>query len=141
MKDLLWYGFSFSPTDGRLVYGARARDLKILDIQTGQVISIVHAKELNETREYKWSPDGLELVYSTVAYNFQEGTTHYSLRLVDVQSGSELILMESDSDCYVVSKWDENRSLLVERYDENYSSTLITYDLNLNIISEATPSP
>ena len=141
MEDLLWYGFSFSPTDRRLVYGARSRALKILDIQTGQTISIVHAKELNQTGGYTWSPDGLELVFSSVAYNFQEGTANYSLRWVDVHSGSERILIESDTDCYVARAWNENRSLLVERYDENYNSTLITYDLNLNSISETTTTP
>ena len=141
MEDFLWYGFSFSPTDRRLLYGVRARDLKILDITTGQEISIIHAKKLNQTGGYIWSHDGLELAYSGVIYNLDEGTTNYSLRLADVQSGVERILIESNSECYVVRAWNENRSLLVERYDENYNSTLITYDLDSNVISESIAMP
>jgi len=43
-----WYGFAFSPAGRRLVYGAYARDFKVLDIKTGQLINIVPANDFSE---------------------------------------------------------------------------------------------
>jgi WD40 repeat protein len=134
-----WYGYSFSPTDRRLVYGAYARELKILDLNTGKLININPIIDLSEGGGYLWSPDGLELVYSTVLYNEISQPNAYSLRLIDAQSGSERILLESPEDCFDAKSWTEDNTLIVEK---NYGQTLIEFDLNSNkIISETATTP
>ena len=137
--NLWWYGFSFSPTDRRLVYGARARDLKILDLATGQLISIIPKKDFREGGGYIWSPDGLEFVYSTVTSSDQGEMFSYSVRLVDAQSGSEQTLLESTNECLAVTLWSEDNVLTLEK---NYGQAVIEFDLNSNkIVREATVTP
>lgn len=133
-----WYSFSFSPTDRRLVYGAYSRDLKVLDITTGQLIDIIPINNFGEAGGYLWSPDGLEFVYSTII-NSEEKTVS-SIRLVDAQSGSERILLESENDCYLAREWKENRILTIESFADQ---KLLAYDLKSNAISDAviTPQP
>ena len=82
------YDFSFSPTDRRLVYGSRSLGLKVLDIQTGQLIDIHPVSIYNSDGGYFWSPDGLMFLYSTVFYISDGTVVSYSLRLVDAQTGS-----------------------------------------------------
>lgn len=133
-----WYGFSFSPTDRRLVYGARARDLKILDLTTGQLISMISKEDFSEGGGYVWSPDGLKFVYSTVMSNNQGQRFGYSVRLVDAESGTEQILLESE-ECLAVTSWREDNVLALEK---NYGQVLMEFDLNANkIMSEATVTP
>ncbi len=98
-----WYVYSFSPTDRRLVYGAYARELRILDIKTGELVIINPIIGLSEGEGFLWSPDGSELVYSTVLYNEISEPIAYSLRLVDIQSGSERILLESPDNCFAAT--------------------------------------
>jgi len=134
-----WYGFSFSPTDRRLVYGARARDLKILDITTGQLKNIFPKNDFSEGGGYVWSQDGLEFVYSTVTYADQGERNNYSLRLVDTRSGSERILLESSDTCFSTISWTEDNILTVEK---NYGESLLEFNLNSNtIISEIATRP
>lgn len=138
-NNFWWYGFSLSPTDRRLVYGVRARDLKILDITTGQLISIISASKFEEAGGFLWSADGLKLVYSALGRDDTGGRGNYSLRLVDVQSGSEQILLESAKDCFEAKSWTENNILILEK---NYNETLVEFDLNSNkIISESVTTP
>lgn len=140
--NFAWYGFSFSPTDRRLVYGARSRDLKILDITTGQVTKLFSVKDFSQSGDYVLSPDGLMFSYSTVLWNNMYERVAYSLRLVDAQTGSERILLESPDNCFATRSWSDNNVLTIERYDKNYDQTLVEYDLNLNkIVSEATAMP
>ncbi len=131
------YDFSFSSTGRQLIYQSGMSDLIILDINSG---TSIHIKPTNKNQfggGYLWSTDGLKFIYSTVSYG-DNGPIDYSLRLVDSQSGSERILLESPKDCFVASEWINNR-ITVERYDEQYNQTLIDFDLNSNqIISEAT---
>ena len=134
-----WYGYSFSPTDRRLVYGAYARELKILDINTGKLININPIIDLSERGGYLWSPDGLELVYSTVLYNELSEPIAYSLRLVDAQFGIERILLESPEECFSAISWTEDNILTLEK---NYGEVLVEFDLDSNkIISEAIVTP
>ncbi len=134
-----WYRFSFSPTDRRLVYGARGTDLKIFDVQTGHIVSVVHVSDFHDGGGYIWSADGLQFVYSTVTTVAQGERFRYSVRLVDAQTGSEQILLESLGDCLAVMSWAENNHLIVEK---NYNAALIEFSLNSNqIISEATMTP
>jgi hypothetical protein len=66
----------------------------------------------------------------------------YSLRLVDAQTGSERILLESPDKCFAARSWSDNNILTIESYDKNYDRTSVEYDLNLNkIISGATAMP
>lgn len=137
--DYLWYSFSLSPTDRRLVYGARSLDLKVLDLQTGQLTNVAHMSDFSQGGQYIWSPDGLKFVYSTVLYEEQQARLNYSIRLVDAQSGTERILLESPDACFAVTSWTENNILTLEK---NYGQTLAKFDLNTNkIISEATLTP
>jgi WD40 repeat protein len=134
-----WYGFSFSPTDRRLVYGARAQDLKILDMTTGQLIRILSANGFDVGGGFLWSSDGLKLIYSTVKSWDQGEKFNYSLRLVDVQSGSEQILLESQDACYEAVAWTESNTLILEK---NYNEALFEFDLTSNkIIGEVTATP
>jgi len=139
-NNFWWYGFSFSPTDRRLVYGARARDLKLLDLKTGEVININPASNFSEGGGFLWSSDGLMLVYSTVKYLPNHvGREGYTLRLVDAQTGSERILLDSPVDCFNAKSWTEDNILILEK---NYSEELIEFDLHSNkIISESPATP
>jgi Tol biopolymer transport system component len=132
-----WYGFSVSPTDRRLVYGVQAKDLKILDITTGELISINSASNFDEGGGFLWSSDGLKLVYSALRQNGE--VYNYSLRLVDTQSGSERILLESTQDCFEAVEWTKGNVLTIEK---DYGKEVIEFDLNSNsIIRETTPTP
>lgn len=141
--NLIWYSFSISPTDKRLVYGVRSMDLKVLNITTGRLIEVAHEKNFSQGSGYIWSSDGLKFVYSTVTDKPDHvGREGYSLRLVDAQTGSERIILESPEDCFVTMSWTEDSILTIERYDKNYDRTLIEFDLSSNkIISEATVTP
>jgi len=140
-NDIGWYGFSFSPTDRRLVYGVHARDLKILDITTGKTIDITSGDNNYETGGYLWSSDGMQLVYSVLTYNEQGDRENYSLRMVDTQSGSERILLEAPDKCFSALSWATNNVLVFERYGAD-GQAIIEYDLNSStIITEATATP
>ena len=134
-NDFWWYGFSFSTTDRRLVYGARARDLKFLDITTGETINIASKDTIDETGGFLWSSDGMKLVYSALTRDEQGQRESYSLRLADAVSGTERILLESTEDCFAARAWTEDNIITIERYDKNYNRTLIEYDLNSNRVS------
>lgn len=138
-----WYGFSFSPTDRRFVYGIRSQNLMVIDIKTGESIKVAHKKDFNQGGGYVWSPDGLQFVYSTVKYLPNNvGTVGYTLRLVDVKTGVEQILLESKTNCYLAKRWKDNNVLLFEYYDENYNPTIMEYDFYSNIVSgTSTPIP
>jgi WD40-like Beta Propeller Repeat len=134
-----WYSFSVSPTDRRLVYGVHSRDLKVLDVTTGQLIDIVHKSEISQSGGYLWSPDGLQLVYSTVTSLDNWETRNYSLRLVSALSGDEQILLESPEHCFATISWTANNMVMVEK---DYGEALIEFDLNSRkIVSEATVTP
>lgn len=135
-NDFWWYGFSFSPTDRRLVYGVQARDLKILDVTTGKFVSISSDDDAYETGGFLWSGDGLRLVYSALTRDSNGERENYSLRLVDVLSGNEQVLLEAPDECFDAVSWTENDILIIEK---NYDQTVIQFDLNTNnIINENT---
>ncbi len=136
------YDFSFSPTGRRLIYRTYPSGLIILDIKTGESVSVKSADKNQSGGGYLWSSDGLTLVYSTEIYSETFELIAYSLRLVDAQSGSERILLESPNNCFAARSWSDNNILTIESYDKNYDQTLVEYDLNLNkIVSEATATP
>jgi WD40 repeat protein len=140
-NDSRWYGFSFSPTDRRLVYGIRTKDLKILDITTGEIIGITSGDNNYETGGYLWSLDGMKLIYSVLTYNEQGERGNYSLRLVNIQTGIEQILFEAPDKCYSALTWATNGMLIVERQGSD-GPVIIEYDLNSNnIINESTATP
>jgi hypothetical protein len=137
-ENPVWYGFSFSPTDRWLVYGIRTLDLVILDIMTGESINIAHKKDFSQGGGYLWSPDGSQFEYSTVKYLPNNvGRVGYTLRLVDVKTGVEQILLESKTSCYLAKEWKDNGVLIIEYDDENYNRALMQYDLNSNTIIDA----
>jgi len=137
-----WYSFAFSPTDRRLVYGLSARDLKILDLTTGEIVDVASGSDNYETGGYLWSPDGLQLVYSVLTRDEQDERDKYSLRLVDARSGIEQILFEAPDQCFSAVSWITNDVFVFERYGSDDGRTLIEYDLNTFIHeSTATPSP
>ena len=79
------------------------------------------------------------MVYSTVLYNEISEPVGYSLRLVDVQSGSEKILLESPKDCFSTLSWTEDNILKVEK---DFGKAIIKFDLNTNtIISDTSTTP
>ena len=126
-----WYCFSIAPTGRFLVYSEVFHNLKILDMNTGQTINVVHKKDFRNRGRYVWSPDGLRFVFSSVSYNLEEAEREgYSLHLVDAQTGEERILLESKTSCYLVKEWRENNVLVVEYNDENYARAIMEYDLN-----------
>jgi hypothetical protein len=134
-----WYSFSISPTERRLVYGVHSLDLKILDITTGQLIEVAHHSDFSDGGGYVWSPDGLKFVYSTVTSDSVAEKFQYSLRLVDAQSGSERILLESPDNCFAATSWTENNMVMIEK---NFGEAFLEFDLNSNkIASEATVTP
>jgi hypothetical protein len=136
------YGFSFAPTGRRLVYETYSTGLKILDIQTGQLIDVDPARQFDIGGNYIWSPDGLQFVYSNVSYTDQWAVLNYSLRMVDGKTGSEQILLESPKNCFAVRNWKDNHVIVVESFDPKREVTVMEYDLNLKrILSEGTATP
>ena len=134
-----WYRFSFSPTGRRLVYGAVGREVRVLDLQTGQRTNVNLVNDFGDSGGYTWSPDGLKFVYSTVTSYHQGAKFSSSVRLVDARSGSEQILLESSEACYGPMVWTEDDILILEK---NYNEALIEFDLHSNkIISESTITP
>ena len=141
-ENFVGYDFSFSPTGRRLVYDSYSLGANILDIKTGKLVKIIPVSEISGGGSYLWSSNGLEFVYSTILHNEIGELITYSVRLVDAQSGSEHILLESSKNCYASRVWREDSILIIESYDENYDRSLLEYDLNSNrIISEATVTP
>lgn len=129
-----WYGFSFAPSGSGLVHGIRTLDLEILDIPTGQAMNVVHQKDFSQGGGYVWSPDGLQFVYSTVKYPPNHvGRGSYTLRLVDIQTGAERILLESKTSCYLAKRWEGNKILLID-YREDGSQVAMKYDLISNAV-------
>jgi len=141
-ENSVWYGFSFSPNGRWLVSGVRTLGLGILDIMKGESINVAHEIDFSQGGGYIWSPDGLRFVFSTVKYLPDHGGRNgYTLRLVDVRTGVERILLESETSCYLAKKWEDSNILLIEHYDENYNGAIMEYDINSNtIISTAVPS-
>lgn len=143
-EDFWWYGFSVSPVDKYIVYGEKAHDWKILDIESGELIKVNSPKAYaEEGGGFVWSPDGLEFVYSAVVSyppSNRESAT-YSLRWVDAQSGNERILLEAQSECFLAVTWDENNILKIKDYGKSYEPTLIEIDLNSNNVTNVTVTP
>ena len=140
--NLVWYGFSFSPTDKWFVYGIETVDLVIFNITTGESINVANKEEFSQGGGYIWSPDGSQFVYSTLKYvpnNVDRES--YTLRLVDAQTGSERILLEAKTNCYLARKWNENNILLIEYDDENYNRAIMEFDIISNTIISASASP
>lgn len=131
----IWYSFSFSPTDRRLVYGTDSANFKILDIQTGETIDVVHKKELTESGGYVWSSSGQEFIYSTLLYNDAYERDSYTIRLVDAKTGTEKILIESPTDCFQAIEWKDN----ILKIQKNSNHSIIEFDLNTNTIISETP--
>lgn len=141
-ETFYWYGFSFSPTDRRFVYGIQAQNLMVIDIKTGKSIKVAHKKDFSQGGGYVWSPDGLQFIYSTVKYLPDNvDRDGYTLRLVNAKTGVEQILLESKTNCYLAKKWETNNILKIEYYDENYNRAIMEYDINSNTIISASASP
>ena len=140
-SEFWWYSFSFSPTDRRLVYGEQARDLKFLDLTNSEISQIISEESNYETGGYLWSSDGLQLAYSVLARNEQGEGENYSLRLADVQTGSERILLNSPDNCFSAISWASDSILIIERQGRD-GRAIIHYDLSKNnIVSESPVTP
>jgi hypothetical protein len=140
-EDLfIWYGFSFSPTDRRLVYGLHAKDYKILDMTTGRTIPVKSIKKYTDGGGFVWSSDGMAFVYSTVFRDNDDLKYETSVRLIDAQSGREKILVESQNNCYLVREWQQDDILIIESFADQ---KLFGYDLKSNSAVDfpATPRP
>jgi dipeptidyl aminopeptidase/acylaminoacyl peptidase len=134
---IVWYGFSFSTTDRQLVYGVYAENFVILDMTTEESLNINHEKDFDDGGGFVWSQDGLKFVYSTGTFTSESEI--YSLRLVDVQTGSEQILLESDNSCYLATEWKDNNTVLIEQIGLYGQETILAYDLKTNIASTLVP--
>lgn len=144
LGDQVGYGFSFAPTGRRLVYEVYSLGLKILDIQTGQLIDVDPERQFDVGGNYIWSPDGLQFVYSNVSYTDQWAVANYSLRLVDGKTGKDQIILESAQNCFAVKNWKDDHTIVVESFNPDLKVTVIEYDLSLNQVlneSTATPAP
>jgi len=136
-NEFVWYGFSFSPTHRLLVYGANAKDFVILDMVTDKSLKINHEKDFGDGGGFIWPNDESRFVYSTGTSTSE--SEDYSLRLVDVNTGSEKILLESDTNCYLAKDWKDNNILLIEQIGPYDEKTTLEYDLKVNIISTVIP--
>lgn len=142
VRDSGWYSFTFSPTDRRLVYGNLGREFQILDLNTGALLDVQSQLPFSHADAYLWSPDGLELVYSTVLYNETGNTAEYALRWLNVDSGEEQILLRSEQKCLKVQSWRDDNVLIVESFDQDRNLTVIEYDLTTKQVhSENTATP
>ena len=134
---MVWYGFSFSPTDRQLVYGVGAKNFIILDMITGESLNINHEKDFDDGGGFIWTQNGLEFVYSTGT--FTSKSEIYSLRLVNVRTGSEQILLEANNSCYLATEWKDNNTVLIEQNGLYSQKTTLEYDLKTNAVSILVP--
>lgn len=134
----VWYMFSFSPTDKRLVYRESKMDFTILDITTGDTIKINPNKDFDDAGGFKWSEDGLRFLYSTATYTNDSTTfsVRYALHLVDAKTGIEKTILDSPRDCFQVVEWFDTDILKIHK---NYNESIIEFDLNTNTILSETP--
>jgi hypothetical protein len=136
----VFYDFSFSPTDRRLAYKVNQENMVILDMTTGESLKVNHSKDFEDEGGYLWSKDGLRFVYSTGTFTSESEI--YSLRFVDVLTGNEQILLESNGNCYLTTEWDDNDVLVVEQNEPHGKRTILEFDLNSsNVISETPINP
>ncbi|MBL8089333.1 MAG: hypothetical protein JNJ43_03345 [Anaerolineales bacterium] len=136
---IVFYDFSFSPTDRRLVYRRSQEDIVILDMKTGSTLRVNHYKDFEDEGGFLWSEDGLKFIYSTGT--FTSNSEIYSLRLVDVSTGDETMLLESESttlvpgNCYVAKEWKDSNTILIEQNqytNQDIIETTLEYDLITN---------
>ncbi len=80
-----------------LNYKDHERDLEILQLATGEAISISSVSDFNEGGGFLWSQDDLMLVYSTVFHtNISENMeVKYTLRLVNTKLGTSAYFLNS----------------------------------------------
>ena len=64
----------------------------------------------------------------------------YSLRFVDVLTGNEQILFESNGNCYLTTEWKDNDVLIIEQNEPYGKRTILEFDLNSNTIINKTPA-
>ncbi len=140
IKDnVVHYQFSFSPSGERLLYGVQELGLSVFDLTTGKNINVIHKEDFEVKGGYIWSPDSSQFVYSTEK---SDGLEEYkaTLRLVDIETGKERILLEADKNCYWAEKWGDNDILFVHYFTEKGEPDIMQYDLNSNTIIHL-PSP
>ncbi len=134
----VFYNFSFSPTDRRLAYRVNQEDLIILDVTTGESLDVNHLKDFEDEGGFIWSKDGLRFMYSTGTLTSESEI--YSLRFVDVLTGNEQILFESNGNCYLTTEWKDNDVLIIEQNEPYGKRTILEFDLNSNTIINKTPA-
>jgi WD40 repeat protein len=138
-----FYVFSFSPSDKWLVYGINTvNNLVIFDIETGFSNNVTHKEMFSQSGGYVWSPDGSQFIYSTLKYGADNlERESYTLRLVDIKTGTEQILLKSKTNCYLAKKWEVDNILQIEYDDQKYNRAIMEYDINSNTIINASASP
>lgn len=132
----IWYTFSFSPVDDLFVYGLHSKNFYILNLGTEKTISVNSTKDIGDGGGIVWSPSGLKFSYSTIFDDHINRKFETTVRLVDIQTGNEQILLEDLDNCYRVKEWQQDNILIVESVADK---KIIEFDLNTNTILSETP--
>lgn len=136
-NEYTWYGFSFSPTNKYLVYGVHSENFVILDMKSDKLFNIDHQNDFSDGGGFIWSKDESRFIYSTGTWT--SNSENYSLRLVDVKTGKENILLESDNSCFLAKEWDGENIVLIEQIEPHGQKAALEYDLKTNTVSTLTP--
>ena len=115
----------------------KQENIVILDLTTEESLKVNHIKDFDDEGGYLWSKDSLRFVYSTGTFTSE--SEFYSLRLVDVSTGNEQLLLESNGSCYLTMEWDDNDRLSVEQNKPYGKRTILEFDLNSNTVISETP--
>jgi hypothetical protein len=135
------YLFAFSPTGRRLAYKGD-RDPVILDLQTGDEIKI--NIENQEAGNLTWSPDGLELAYSTCKKK-QDGDLYSvdksAIKVFSIKANTSRTIIETEKNMLIITSWDANNIMKIIQGDYDYDQGGQLFDLNSSQWITPIPKP
>lgn len=135
-----WPEIEFSPTGRRLAYQGSGESV-IRDLVTGQETIINIDKDL-EVGNFTWSPDGLELAYSTCRANQDYSAVETSsIKIFSVRQNESRTILNADKKFLTIQNWSNDDILtLGEEYETGYQNTIF-FTLSSGQVIIATPTP
>ena len=135
------YDIAFSPTGRRLAYQGLGEPV-ILDLQTGDKLTIKIEDEV--AGNFTWSPDGLELAYSTCKSksNGNDFSIEKSaIKIYSIRTNTSRTVLEIDETMFFILSWEKES--IIEIAQGPYMNGLdgVPYDLNSSQWLGPTPTP
>ena len=135
---------TLSPQADRLAYRT-ADGFVIRSLETGEAVTLPYAwREEHDylVSSYAWSPDGRRLAFTlTQEYCLPDPAeaSGTSIRIIDLETGTEQILTDRDPRFLVLTGWPEDGTLQVNQDGSPYRFDIATGSLTPD--SSASPSP